>query len=559
MGKGDYRLLRSIKFPGLDNTYTLPLTDGIEPYDENSYYYYGDVVEYNGSIWKCVFLGDEENGDEGIDGPFNPDFWRFFDASDLSWQIESLNAYPYDPWSAYRVGDVVLYYDYDILCVCIKDTPMPAGDINFFTYFRPVDEFDSSYATYGHLGDALNWTYNMFEQASVKVHQDNLHTMDEYEVFYDWTKVDESEDGFQYASAQIRLPAGYDYVINWSYEGWADSNLMYRYVADSTEGTPVVERFMSVPKLFRLSGGGELELQISSRYRTDGVFDSDTFELIDDNALNYVESNLFIGRIEQQAAISTSNIDKQISQDYTEIYKDYGDQWMNIDEDDVEYVESPPIPLDLGNISLVFRNSYAGDWDHLNVELIRYPHPSGADSYSIEPDVQVLDVNYSKIEADGYITMITAARNLQYGDEQWWYATLRFSVKPGYSPTWDLVDYACDVVNDGLKILRKPLTQSLPNPQRKNDARSVNQFLNIARSYFKGEKLYNIDPNQWVDQYLPFDQKVVEPYEVDYDDFIITPFSFITLCLRGIDFNNTPYAATLEFPNYPKWEEGSVQ
>lgn len=541
-----HKLLQSIKFPNLVDTYHTPPL--VEEYDPEYGYVWGDYCFYNGSIFRCRYIPDTENDPKYLEGDFNPIYWEEIDYSvldDLFHFSGVASLCPvYEPSGRYFPGDVVLYNNRlynNRLYVCIQQTTTPAGTFNE-DYWEGIEGTDFNSQLINYILKRYNFSYMMRDL--VTKYSDEIPSPLN---FKDWNKedLDPETENFYTASILISdIDNHYDYLITVpaiadirvEVETFYDGGAMIDHPFNSTfDGRDI---YIIPSKIFD-STLNNIKITIHSNEK---VWDSeqgwlDEFVPLTDNILERISNQGYFALVPSVSDSNSNETYKLVLQDYTEVYKSLADTIFSLNyvknTTESDTTSTLDIPLNEGNIALQFINfptNSTPSWSDIDVEL------------ELFNDYTSKVIKLSKIDKNIFIVN----KNMQTSNsiEEW----LGFRLLLSYQGS-ELDAEQKRFVDSSLNILRKPKTQSNPNPIRKNNEEAVNEFINVALSYVKAYNIYNIGCGTFLqDEYNTISSDESFQYTID-------AATFIGLCLRGLDFDCTPYSANFHFPFY-KEEEG---
>lgn len=561
------KTLKSIKFPNLPDTYTI--IQSAPEYDPENYYEFGDICIYQGGLYKCSYIQETENDDPTIQGIAPDDstyaYWEEFNYPDAIFigELRSRFAFPYDPQQAYVRGCVVTHPSPEgEYFICIKDTPFPAGLFN-----------DSLQAGYWYMwdpsiqeasSDSLPGIIERLENTSAFI-QSIIPELNVDETIQasslSWEKVNEDieQSCCDFAVATFDLEKGYDYLIIREYDFLGSTPCLY-YQSDFeslTTDYPEIDSDWSSFHTYRIMQTYErpeymfryarIQNPLDNPVETVGiaiqnnerVWDEvqelylDSFYPINDAVLDNEISNISILKIKKAGDADLSEVNKLVLQDYTEVYKSLQDDILTSESgEEVDYTDTVHIPLDEGNMALQFINmSFDPEisWDNIDVEIRLYSSRYGANE------------SITLSNKDKHIFIVN--KNMTNNGEliEWDYFKIRFRSKENGSLSYDEQEF----VNSTLNLLRKPKTQSNPNPIRRNNPAAVQDFINLARSFVKAEDLYVVNQPTFLETYCYYNNQI--------DNFNIDAATFVNAALRGLSFDNTPYSANWTLPNYDQY------
>lgn len=537
-----HKLLQSIKFPNLVDIYHTPPL--VQEYDPELRYSWGDFCFYNGSIFRCNYVPNTANDPPYLKGDFNPIYWdridyRILDV--LSFLPALISLCPvYQPVGRYFPGDVVLYNNR--LYVCTKQTTTPAGTFNE-DYWEIIPA--------KHTSQLINYILNHYNAGYIA--RDLLtkySTTIPFSLnFEDWNKedLDPETENFYTASIVISdIDNHYDYLITVpaiadirvEVEPFYDGGAMTDYPFNSTfDGRDIY----IIPSKISDSTLNNIKITVHSNTK---IYDPeqgiwlDEFQPLTDKILEDLSNEGYTALVPSVSDSTSNEIYKLVLQDYTEVYKSLADTIFPLEPsrntEESNKTVSLGIPLDEGNIALQFINFSTKStlsWSDIDVEL------------ELLNDYTFKIIKLSEVDKNIFIVN----KNMQTSNstEEW----LGFRLLLSYQGS-GLNDDQINFANAFLNILRKPKTQSNPNPIRKNNKDAVNEFINVALSYVKAYSIYNIGCDTFLqDEYNPNSSHWPFQYTID-------SATFIGLCLRGLDFDCTPYSANFHFPFYYKDNDG---
>lgn len=109
----------------------------------------------------------------------------------------------------------------------------------------------------------------------------------------------------------------------------------------------------------------------------------------------------------------------------------------------------------------------------------------------------------------------------------------------------DILDHFLDT----LQVYKIKVSDNL-SVSTKNDPMAVQQFINIARSYKKAASVYQVAQPTFLQSFIS--------YPTDSNLFNIDASTFVQCCLKGLEFDNTPYSANMQLPHYHESDEWPV-
>lgn len=576
------KTLRSLKFPGLSGTYHIPQLAA--EYDEDRDYYYGNFVTYEGDLYRCTYVQFNPDQPDYITGEFNSDYWVKSDIdynSFASYVSETLNydfIEPYDVEGDYNVGSVAKYRDQ--IYYCIKEPSHPVGSFDDTFWWNVSDV-----PTMGLIGSPLSSLSQKIDYLTIMSQQINVSNVISLSTNQQtWTprgQQDQDQGLFEYATCELSIDPDYDYLVLFpgsfgfhniliqaanqddiTYPDESDVNPLfdyryhglqvvdaYNYIQANLGSDEVSDGFVGYCHKIIQSRFYEF-LNPTDQYDIDSIviavtgtmrqseIDPSTHdfvqhtELINQEELESITSNLQLIQLKPSNSLDMPELSKIVLQDYTEVYKSLSDQIVSYD-DSKQYTDSVEIPLNEGNIALQFIN-FNNAWNDIDIELRVY-----SDKFGTNQSIKISDS-----EKSVYVINRDIGQNGQM--IEWDYCKLRFRSDDTYL-TQDEVNF----VNTTLNILRKPKTQSSPNPVNKNDPIAVQQFLNLAKSFQKAEACYNINQPTFLETSCYYQPGSNIPYNIDASTFIHS-------CLRGLSFENTPYAIDWQLPPSYDQQFGSL-
>lgn len=529
------KTLKSIKFPNLPDTYTI--IQNAPEYDPEYYYWINDLCTYQGQLYI-------RNPSDSYDpGPFDPNVWFpiSFHPEGFKWSIGTVAPYgyvePYDPEESYYPGEIV--YNDASLFLCIIATPEPAGSFQY-AYWRELN-YDISPVEHSYNSIIGNQTFTQYQSFN-DLWKENL----EFQLVQDGTTE------LYYADVFVQIDSNdlYDYLV--AVPTYVDLSIaVERCYIDNDE---VESSVVSMPCLY---DGDEDEYYLYKIPHNYPFEDFSTLIGIRIIAKSKLNENLTLEDLDDlslsikiyrcplnDTSLDNSAISRLLVQDYTQVIKSLKDSIFSQSNEKAtsvvsDYIDSVKTPLSEGNIALQFIPAFNSlTWDDITIDLRLGKDNIGTVDHWI----------LSKTDKTLYIISKDSSSKGQLTDAD--YFKLRVSYSNG-----DAVDYSLeDFVNSHLNILLKPKTQSSPNPIRKNSTANINEFLNIARSYMKAEGCYTVEQPT----FLQTDQEI-QYRNTNYDDFKLDSQTFVNLCLRGLNFDNTPYSANWTFPNYPQVESSQEE
>lgn len=577
------KILKSLKFPGLSGTYHIPQL--ANDYDEDNNYWCGCFCNYEGDVYFCTYQPEDEYSDHSITGPFNPNYWELisykFDAKHLGQfanfvgsELFDYITRPYEPDIGYMAGQCV---DYDgVLQYCIRQTPSPAGqfDYNYWTPFYPYDYEGYVASAIGMVMRSQNYQNLLMQNSSIS----DVKRLDMDSV--SWNLMNQNPDDeteFEYAYCVIDVDSDFDYLISFpnsmiddndqpKWNDYFDFPICFKTcIRNETD----IDELMSSNPLFDAENFKTLSLMENavegynsedydygqygrikwnsknpfdaiiisvsyySRAQIQGSDPSDTTEYSDSqtefisvDTLSRLSPFLSVSQLKAADSASTEQMFKLVQQDYTEVYKSLSDIIVEYD-DSHAYTDTKKIPLNEGNIALQFMN-FNDAWKDIDIELRVYSNKFGANESiklkNSDKHIYIVDKN---IGSNGELV-------------EWDYFKLRFRYDDDYLDSSQI-----SFINQTLNILRKPKTQSNPNPVNKNDPIAVQQFINLARSYKAAEPIYIINQPTFL-------QTTSTYRELWLDNFSVDASTFIEACLKGLGFHNTPYSSAWTLPEQYK-------
>lgn len=560
------KTLKSIKFPNLPDTYTI-IQDAPE-YDPEKYYHHGEICIYQGVLYMCVYQPETEYDTEDIQGiaPDDPEkgYWealKYLTAELLEQQLQSWFRPIFDPANCYARGFVVshngTYY------ICIKDTPDPVGSFQesysqgyWIHWGSTFEDPPTTPSLIESLENTSNFIQSLIPELNIEeaIEASSLS----------WEKVNEDveESSCDFAVATFNAEEGYDYLISCEVipmiEG-SSIGLYYQiYNGDKISPSyPAIDSNWNSFSNYRTDFGpfdhgelsyvrirnsiehsvGQIGIAIQSNERAwddEGELYLDSFRPITDKELNEWISEIRIFKIKKSGDVNLSEVTKLVLQDYTEVYKDLSTDifQQNTLKLSSDFRDSVPIPLNEGNIALQFINlpiESEISWKKIDIEIRLYSNKFGAtESINLTDDDKHIFIVNENMQNNGDLI-------------EWDYFKLRFRSKVNELISNDELNF----INSSFNILRKPKTQSNPNPIRRNSPEAVKEFINLARSFVKAEDLYVVNQPTFLETYCHYNDKI--------DNFNIDAATFINAALRGLSFDNTPYSANWTLPNYDQY------